>query len=73
MLEEFQEAQRKKTARIRSFMDFTMGFLLVVAGAGLLLFRVGNLADLNRKLLGGLFILYGIWRVYRGYKKDYYR
>jgi hypothetical protein len=47
--------------------------LLVIAGTCLLLFKVGKLEDLNRKLLGGLFILYGLWRVYRGYKKDYYR
>ena len=73
MIEEFQEEQRKKAIRIRSFMDFTMGILLVIAGTCLLLFKVGNLADLNRKLLGGLFVLYGLWRVYRGYKKDYYR
>ena len=73
MIEEFQEEQRKKAARVRSIMDFTMGLLLVIAGTCLLLFKVGNLADLNRKMLGGLFILYGIWRVYRGYKKDYYR
>jgi hypothetical protein len=73
MIEEFHEEQRTKTARIRSIMDFAMGFLLVIAGSCLLLFKVGQLADLNRKMLGGLFVLYGIWRIYRGYKKDYYR
>ena len=73
MIEEFQEEQRKKVTKLRSIMDFTMGLLLIIAGISLLLFKVGNLADLNRKLLGGLFVLYGIWRVYRGYKKDYYR
>jgi hypothetical protein len=73
MIEEFQEEQRKKAIRVRSFMDFTMGILLVIAGTCLLLFKVSRLEDLNRKLLGGLFILYGLWRVYRGYKKDYYR
>ena len=73
MIEEFQEEQRKKTTRIRSIMDFTVGFLLVAAGSTLLLFEVGRLAELNRKMLGGLFVLYGIWRMYRGYKKDYYR
>ena len=24
-------------------------------------------------MIGGLFVIYGIWRIYRGYKKDYYR
>lgn len=73
MLEDYQEQQRKKMIRVRSLMDFAMGSLLVLAGILLLLFKVGNLADLNRKMLGGLFILYGIWRLYRGYKKKYYR
>lgn len=73
MIEDFQEQQRKKTIRVRSFMDFTMGGLLIVAGTLLLLYKVGNLDDINRKGLGVLFILYGIWRVYRGYKKNYFR
>ena len=39
MLEEFEEQQRKRTTRIRSFMDFTMGGLLVVAGTLLLILQ----------------------------------
>ena len=72
MLEDFQEQQRKRTIRIRSIMDLTMGGLFIVAGTLLLIYKVGNLGDLNRKGLGVLFILYGIWRVYRGYKKNYF-
>lgn len=73
MIEDFQEQQRKKTIRIRSFMDYTMGGLLVVAGTLLLIYKIGNLGDINRKGLGILFILYGLWRIYRGYKKNYFR
>src|SRR5512138_1128492 len=73
MIEDFQEQQRKKTVRIRSFMDFTMGGLLVVAGSALLIYKVGNLDDINRKGLGVLFVLYGLWRIYRGYKKNYFK
>lgn len=73
MLEEFEEQQRKRTTRVRSIMDFTMGSLLVIAGILLLVFKVGNLDDINRKGLGILFILYGTWRIYRGYKKNYFR
>ncbi|MBO9682382.1 MAG: hypothetical protein J7502_06910 [Flavisolibacter sp.] len=73
MLEDFEEQQRKRTARIRSFMDFIMGGLLVVAGTLLLIYKVGNLDDINRKGLGVLFVLYGAWRIYRGYKKNYFK
>ena len=70
MLEDFQEQQRRRTGRIRSVMDLTMGGLFILAGILLLMNKVGNLEDLNRKALAGLFILYGIWRLYRGYKKN---
>ena len=72
MLEDFQEQQRRRTGRIKSVMDLTMGGLFILAGILLLMNRVGNLEDLNRKGLAGLFILYGIWRLYRGYKKNYF-
>ena len=73
MIEDFQEQQRKRTIRIRSLMDFIMGGLLVLAGCLLLIYKVGNLDDINRKGLGLLFSLYGAWRIYRGYKKNYFR
>ena len=73
MLEDFQEQQRRKTIRIRSFMDFTMGGLFIAIGIALLLYQVGTLGEINRKGLGVLFILYGIWRIFRGYKKKYYK
>jgi len=72
MLEDFQEQQRKKTIRIRSFMDFTMGGLFIAIGIVLLIYQVGTLEEFNRKGLGVLFILYGVWRIYRGYKKKYF-
>lgn len=72
MLEDFQEQQRKKTVRIRSFMDFTMGGLFIAIGVVLLIYQVGTLEPFNRKGLGVLFILYGVWRIYRGYKKRYF-
>ena len=73
MLEDFQEQQRKKMIRIRSFMDFTMGGLFIAIGIVLLVYNITTLAEFNRKGLGVLFILYGIWRIYRGYKKNYFK
>lgn len=79
MLEEYQEEQRRKASRVRSVMDFTMGVILIVAGLYFLLYRQLGVNLFNREpsdidyLLGALFVLYGSWRIYRGYKKDYYR
>lgn len=69
MLKDYQDEQRKKAMRVQSFMDFTMGGFLIFAGVALLIYKVGNLADINRKGLGILFILYGVWRIFRGYQK----
>ena len=73
MTEDYQEQQKKRTTRIRSFMDFTMGGLFIAIGIVLFVYQVGTLGEVNRKGLGILFFLYGIWRIYRGYKKDYFR
>lgn len=72
MIEDFQEKHQKRTTRIRSLMDFSMGGLFIAIGIVLLVYQVGTLGEINRKGLGILFILYGIWRIYRGYKKNYF-
>lgn len=79
MPEDFQEQQRKKVARVRAFMDYTMGILLLVFGIYFLCYDKLGINLFGRQpssidyLIGALFVLYGIWRIYRGYKKDYYR
>ncbi|HWJ29835.1 MAG TPA: hypothetical protein VNS32_25070 [Flavisolibacter sp.] len=79
MLEEYQDQQRKQIARMRSVMDYTMGVLLVIIGIYFLVYNKLKLNVFNRApssidyLIGGLFILYGSWRIYRGYKKNYFR
>ncbi|HWI90907.1 MAG TPA: hypothetical protein VNT20_06495 [Flavisolibacter sp.] len=72
MIEDYQEKHQKRTSRVRSFMDFTMGGLFILIGIALLIYKVTTLPDFNRQGLGVLFILYGIWRIYRGYKKNYF-
>jgi uncharacterized membrane protein HdeD (DUF308 family) len=80
MIEKYQEEQRKKTSRLRSLMDMTMGLLVVFIGICFLLYEQLNLKKIFGKehssldyVIAGLFIVYGIWRIYRGYKKDYFR
>jgi hypothetical protein len=78
MQEDFLKEQRKKAAQMRSVMDFTMGGLLVIFGIYFLVYNKIGINFFNRRpspidyFLGALFVLYGIWRIYRGYKKNYY-
>ncbi len=78
MLEDFQEQQRKKLTRVKSTMDTTMGIILVLFGIFFLLVKTLNIRIVDREpsqldyFIGGLFVLYGSWRIYRGYKKNYF-
>jgi cytochrome c biogenesis protein CcdA len=79
MIEEFQEEQRRKVSRMRSIMDYAMGALILLIGLYFCLNKVLKINVFNREsspldvFIGIVFILYGIWRIYSGYKKDYYR
>lgn len=78
MLEEFQEQQRKRTARMRSVMDYVRGIIFLAVGVFFLIYGQLGISIRGRAhssidyVIGGLFVLYGIWRMYRGYKKDYF-
>jgi len=60
----------------RSIMDYGMGIIIFCLGIFFLLApRLGvtfGIDDLFRYLFAGLCILYGIFRIYRGYKKNYF-
>jgi hypothetical protein len=71
------ESHRAKGYRMRrSIMDYGMGIIIICLGFFFLLAsRLGitfNIDDKFRYLFGGLCILYGFFRVYRGYKKNYF-
>lgn len=68
---------RAKSYRIRrSIMDYGMGVIIFCLGIFFILssrFGVAfGIDDLFRYLFGGLCILYGLFRIYRGYKKNYF-
>jgi len=79
MLKDFQEQQIKRATRMRSLKDTAVGVLWILIGIFFLVYRYFNINLFRTKpsmldyLIGGLFILYGGWRIYRGYKKDYFR
>lgn len=78
-LEEFEDNTDLKTKRYilrRSIMDLGMG--LIYMAVGLIILFAKKMGFYNEfaqstwgKIFASLFVLYGIWRVYRGIKKDY--
>ncbi len=77
MIEDYDQQRRKKATGIRSTLDYVMGFLLLGIGIYFLIYESMGWELMNRppssvdKVFGGLMVLYGIWRIYRGYKKNY--
>lgn len=80
-LEEFEDKTDPKTKRyilMKSVMDLGMGLIYVAVGIVILF---ANKIGLNNefaegtlgKIFAGLVMLYGLWRIYRGIKKDYVR
>jgi uncharacterized membrane protein HdeD (DUF308 family) len=71
----YQEEEQRKTARVRSIMDFAMGILLILFGVYFFAYRHLGINLFQREpsgidyLIGAVFCLYGGWRIFRGYKK----
>ncbi|HMJ47077.1 MAG TPA: hypothetical protein VK498_07085 [Ferruginibacter sp.] len=63
--------------RMRSIMDYGMGILWIAMGVFLIFIEKFNTGlearfdDPVMKAFGGVCILYGGFRVYRGYRKNY--
>jgi hypothetical protein len=79
MIEEFQEKQRKQKSKVRSTVDYSMGSVFLLLGIYFLVYEKLGLTLLEREpssidyFIGVMFVLYGGWRIYRGYKKNYFR
>ena len=79
MLEDFQDKHRQQGARMRSIMDYAMGIVFFCLGVFFLVYRhfgiriMGNEPSSLDYFIGGLFIVYGSWRIFRGYKKNYFQ
>jgi uncharacterized membrane protein len=79
MVEEFQEKQRQQRSRMRSTIDYVMGSFFFLLGVYFLVYEKLGWSMMGREpssidyLIGGMFVLYGGWRIYRGYKKNYFR
>ncbi|MCX6314851.1 MAG: hypothetical protein NTX08_08985 [Sphingobacteriales bacterium] len=82
-LEEFEKdeiSERDKGyIRMRSMMDFGMGVLWASMGVFLIFIKkfstdlASRFDDPMIKVFGGVCVVYGLFRMYRGYKKNYLR
>jgi threonine/homoserine/homoserine lactone efflux protein len=78
-IEEYEVKKRQQIGRARSVVDYTMGLLFIAFGVYELFFdkRQWELFKLpehtGNYILGALFLIYGAWRMRRGYKKNYFK
>lgn len=81
MFEEYERKKRRQVEQMKSLMDYGMGILILLVGL-FFVFRekLGNFPlndrlgkpDTLETVFGSLCIIYGAWRIYRGYKKKYF-
>ncbi|MBC7947683.1 MAG: hypothetical protein H7Y42_07370 [Chitinophagaceae bacterium] len=80
MLEEYEKKRRKQVSSMRAIMDYAMGVVIFLLGLFFFL-RDRVKLEVNEsfppnymdKIFGGICIIYGAWRIYRGYKKNYFQ
>jgi len=74
--EEYKEKRTRRYFSTRAIMDFGMGVLYIAVGFFIMFpklmgFELSGFDNLFRYIFGGLCVIYGGWRIYRGIKKDY--
>jgi hypothetical protein len=76
MQNEAPDRRTKGYMLMRSIMDYGMGFLIFLLGVFFIFSKqLGfsfEIESFYRYFFAGLCILYGGWRAYRGYKKNYF-
>jgi hypothetical protein len=75
--EEDKDPKTKRYLLMKSIMDFGMGIIYLGVGIVILLAKKIHLniefaESVAAKFFAALVILYGIFRIYRGIKKDYF-
>jgi len=74
---EYREKRKRNFELTRMIKDITMAVLIL--GMAIVLFfgvrwnipQIVALDSMLRYMLGGLFVMYGLFRLYRGLKRDY--
>ena len=81
VLNDYKERQRQSAVVAKTIYNITFGVIILLVGVVMLLLNKINNATLNeylgyldpllRYMFGGLCLLYGGWRLYRGIKKEF--
>jgi hypothetical protein len=76
MRTETEDKRTKSYLLMRSMLDYGMGALYLGVGLFMIFpeklgFEMEGFDKVFRFIFGGICILYGAWRVYRGIRKDY--
>ncbi|HKH62169.1 MAG TPA: hypothetical protein VKA49_15110 [Flavitalea sp.] len=77
-MDDLELKRRRAYANRRSIMDIGMGFIYAAMGGFFLLSKQFGIViefppEPFNYLFGGLCLLYGGFRIYRGFKKNYFR
>ena len=70
------DRRTKSYVMMRTVMNYSMGAIYLLIGAFLLFpeklgFEMEAFDPTARYIFGGVIILYGVWRIYRGIRKEY--
>jgi len=80
MIEEYEKTKRQQVSRMKATLDYGVGSLILMIGIFFLIRKRFNL-PMNEKFppntidifFGIICVIYGAWRIYRGYQKKYFR
>jgi hypothetical protein len=80
MFDEYEKKRRDHVSLMRSILDYGIGTLIMLAGVFFIVrdkfdFAINESYPPNdmQKIFGIVCVLYGGWRIYRGYKKNYFK
>lgn len=80
MIEEYENRRRKQVSLMRGILDYGIGIMIMLFGIFLVIRSRFNIPfnetyppDWADKVFGGICIIYGGWRIYRGYRKNYFK
>lgn len=79
MFEDYEKKKKKQVTLMRSLLDYGMGLVILLLGL-FFFFRDKMNISFNEsfppntidKIFGVVCMIYGAWRLYRGYKKNYF-